>query len=175
MQAVDCFEWYVVRTKPKRERLASQSIRSSLGLEVCCPQVRYRKSTRRGRVWWVEAMFPGYIFVRFNQGEHSRAVRAAQGVLAILQFGGVIPALDPSFVSRLQADVGSDEQLVIHHGVHAGDSVEVAQGAMSGESGVVVEVLPAVERVRLLVEFLGEEREVEFDIADLLLSGRPDM
>lgn len=175
MEVGDGLAWHVVRTQPKREKVATQYLRNALDLEVCCPQVRYKKSTARGKVWWVEAMFPGYIFVRFNCHEHLRAVCGAQGVMKVLQFGDFVPTIDASFVDRLREELNEGEQIVIQHDVNEGDFLEVSQGPMAGHSGQVLEVKAAHERVKLLIEFLGEEREVEFDLADLLLARRPDM
>ena len=65
--------WYVLRTQTKRESLAAASLREMGGIEVLSPRLRYRKVTRRGKVWWVEAMFPGYILARFSLEEQERA------------------------------------------------------------------------------------------------------
>jgi len=63
---------------------------------------------------------------------------------------------------------------VIAHEVEIGDQFELVEGPLRGQFGDVVEVLPGKERVRLLVEFIGGEREVEVDFMSLLLPGRPD-
>ncbi|MGJ8672973.1 transcription termination/antitermination protein NusG [Rubritalea sp.] len=166
--------WYVVRSQPKRERLAAKSLRESLGLEVVCPLVRFQKVTRRGKVWWSEAMFPGYLFVKFDRALHGRAVKYAQGVLSVVHFGEVMPSLSEEFVGQLQDELGEAEEVVITHQVKAGESYELADGPLGGQMGEVIEVLPANERVRLLVNFIGSDREVEVDLLSLLLPGRPD-
>ncbi|MFC5050709.1 transcription termination/antitermination protein NusG [Rubritalea spongiae] len=170
----DAMAWYVVRSQPKRERLAASSLREALGIEVVCPIVKYQKVTRRGKVWWSEAMFPGYLFARFDRSQDGRAVQYAQGVLTLVQFGDYVPALSDSFMRSLKDELGDTEEVEIAHSVEAGESYEIAGGPLMGEMGEVVEVLPARERVRLLVEFIGGEREVELDIYSLLLPGRPD-
>ena len=166
--------WYVVRAQPKRERIAARSIRETMGVEVVCPLVKFLKATRRGKVWWSEAMFPGYLFVKFNRKEQERGVRYAQGVLTIVKFGESMPVVPSAFVESLNEQLGEQEEVVIAHEVEVGDQFELAEGPLRGQLGDVVEVLPGNERVRLLVEFIGGEREVEVDFMSLLLPGRPD-
>lgn len=166
--------WYVVRSQPKRERIAAANLRSQLGLEVLCPLVRYVKVTRRGKVWWSEAMFPGYLFARFDRMLHERAVRYAQGVMTVVQFGENMPEVPENFLHMIQEGLGGDEVVVLSRMVQPGDVLEVAHGPLAGQSGDVIEVLPGAERVKLLIEFLGGAREVVLDLYSLLLPERPD-
>lgn len=165
--------WYVVRSQPKRERLAARSLREGLRLEVVCPLVKFQKITRRGKVWWSEAMFPGYLFAKFDQNEHERAVKYAQGVLALVHFGDKMPSVSEGFMRQLSEQLIDTEEVVISHKLEVGGSYEIADGPLTGQAGEVLEVMPASERVRLLVEFIGGNREIEIDLLSLLLPGRP--
>ena len=166
--------WYVVRAQPKRERIAARSLRETMGVEVVCPLVKFHKATRRGKVWWSEAMFPGYLFVKFNRKQHERGVRYAQGVLTIVKFGESMPVVPSMFIESLIEVLSEQEEIIIAHEVEIGDQFELVEGPLRGQIGDVVEVLPGKERVRLLVDFIGGERELEVDLMSLLLSGRPD-
>ena len=53
--------WYCLRTQTKREHLAAASLWEIGGIEVLSPRLRYKKVTRRGKVWWVEPLFPGQL------------------------------------------------------------------------------------------------------------------
>lgn len=170
----ECYQWYAVRAQPKRERIAAKSLRESLDLEVVCPLVKFRKMTRRGPVWWSEAMFPGYLFVRFDREQHARAVGYAQGVLSLVKFGEYLPHVPADFISALVGQLGESDEMTLVHSVEVGDQFEIADGPLQGQVGDVVEVLPAKDRVRLLVEFIGGEQELEVDLLSLLLPGRPD-
>ena len=88
--------WYCLRTQTKRENLAAAALREMGGIEVLSPRLRYKKATRRGKVWWVEALFPGYILARFSLSEQERAVSYAKGVSRILRFGGSAPTVPAS-------------------------------------------------------------------------------
>lgn len=59
--------WFCLRSQPKHEKIAATHLlRTIAGIEVFSPRLRIRRQTRRGVVWFVEALFPGYLFARFD-------------------------------------------------------------------------------------------------------------
>ncbi len=171
-------EWFCVRTQTKREHIAAGHLRDVEGVEVFCPRLRYRKATRRGKIWWMEALFPGYILAKFNLSEMERAVTFCQGVRGLVRFGSEIPAVPTAFVESLRKEVRSraesDEELFsVSPVIEAGDEVEIAHGPLQGMRGTIVSVAPAVERVKILLEFLGQPHAVDVDLFSILLPRRP--
>ena len=79
--------WFCARTLPKHEHIAAAGLRRQLNLECCSPRLRFRKMTRRGVVWFVEAMFPGYLFAEFIYSELHRRVEHLPGVPGLVEFG----------------------------------------------------------------------------------------
>ncbi|MGB1936368.1 MAG: transcription termination/antitermination protein NusG [Akkermansiaceae bacterium] len=172
------YAWYCVRTKPKREHIAAKAMDQLEGVQSFCPRLRYRKATRRGKVWWVEAMFPGYVFAFFSRTENERNIVHTNGVMTILKFGDYVPEIPGSFIAELHEQMqafseGEDDTITLEPAVSVGDEVEIAHGAFQGFQGTVVEVLPAQERVKLLTEFLGNRQVVETDLLSLLLPNKP--
>ena len=167
--------WYCLRSKTKREHVAAAHLAEAGGAaEVFCPRIRFRKATRRGKVWWVEAMFPGYFFARFALAERKRFVLATQGVTGIVHFGEEIPEVPGALVEELRRAVPEeDATLELRSQALPGDEVEIAGGPLRGQKGQVMEVLPARERVRVLIEFLGNDHPVDLDLLDLILPRRP--
>ncbi|MGJ8696826.1 MAG: transcription termination/antitermination protein NusG [Verrucomicrobiaceae bacterium] len=170
--------WYVLRSQVKREGMAARNLAQLEGVEVFLPKLRYLKTTRRGKVWWVEPLFPGYLLAKFDRVESARAVTHAHGVSHLVGFGDQVPAVPEGFVESLRAEVAKyqrDEgEIVVGWKVEVGAEVEIADGPFKGMEGKVVEVRPAAERVSLLLDFLGEEHPVEVDLYSLILSG-PDL
>lgn len=170
--------WYCVRTKPKQEHLAAKSLAQLEEVRSFCPRLRYRKATRRGKIWWVEAMFPGYVFAFFSRPAHERDVVHTHGVMKLLKFGDYVPEIPADFIAELIAQMqgqeeGDRDMLTVEPKINKGDEVEIAHGALQGFQGTVVQVLPAHERVRLLVEFLGKPQVIETDLFSLLLPNKP--
>src|ERR1041385_1328942 len=58
--------WVLLRSQPKHQHSAAAHLRRHEGIEVLNPRVRFARPTRQGRVWVTEALFPNYIFARFD-------------------------------------------------------------------------------------------------------------
>lgn len=159
--------WYCVRTKPKKERMAAANVASMHGLEVFCPQIRFRRKTVRGPVWFQEAMFPGYIFVRFDMVEMMRAVSHAPGVLNIPVFNDRYVPIPESVIDSLRQDL--DETGTVDAGMplEEGDETTILEGSMRGLKVKVIKVMQAEERVAVLLEMLGTLVEAEFPASAL--------
>ena len=171
-------EWFCVRTQTKREHIAAGHLREVEGVEVFCPRLRYRKATRRGKIWWVEPLFPGYLLAKFKIAEMERAVTFCQGVRGLVRFGSGIPAVPDAFVETLRQEVrnrseGDEELFSVSPVIQAGDEVEIAHGPLQGMHGTIVSVAPAAERVKILLEFLGQPQAVDVDLFSILLPRRP--
>jgi transcription antitermination factor NusG len=52
---------------------------------------------------------------------------------------------------------------VIDEALRPGDVVQISDGAMSGLQAVVMRVMPARQRVAILIDFLGRQTAVELD------------
>lgn len=153
--------WFCLKAQPKHEHLAAAALRRHLGLECLSPRIRFRKNTRRGPVWFVEAMFPGYLFARFVFAEAHRHVQSVHGVSTIVRFGARVAAISDATVASLREASGDEEMFVFNPEPQVGDEVQIAEGAFQGLEAVVTQVLPAKERVKVLLEFLGRTIEAE--------------
>lgn len=165
--------WFCLKAQPKHEHLAAQSLRKLLGLECFAPRIRFRKKTQRGMVWFVEALFPGYLFARFVFAENHRNVQYAPGVSTIVRFGEWISAIEDTTIEQLRlASSGDNEVVVVDPEPKIGDAVQIAGGALQGLEAVVTQVLPARQRVKVLLEFLGQTIEAEI-AAPKIISNTP--
>lgn len=170
-------QWFCVRTQTKREHIAAGHLRELEGVEVFCPRLRYRKATRRGKVWWIEPLFPGYVLAKFDIATMERAVTFCQGIRGLVRFGSEIPAVPDDFVESLRQEIRNrsedDELFSVAPVIEAGDEVEIAHGPLQGMRGTIVAVAPAAERVKVLLEFLGRPHAVDVDLFSILLPRRP--
>ncbi len=124
--------------------------------------------TNRGPVWFVEAMFPGYLFTKFVYSKQHRAVEASHGIRGIVRFGDGLATLPENLVAGLQSRVGAEEVVTIESSIKIGDAVEIIEGPFQGLEVVVTNLLPAKERIRVLFEFLGRPLEIEISTAKVL-------
>jgi transcriptional antiterminator RfaH len=160
--------WYCLRTQHKHEHIAAAHLRILEGVTVFCPRIRFKRATRQGLVWVTEAMFPGYLFARFELLEMHRQVRYAQGVSGIVQFADRYPTIDEEALEQLRAHTGDSEVKELNYKLSQGDEVKIVEGALAGLEAVVVQVLPAKERVKILMDFLGRKIEAEVEHTSIL-------
>ena len=160
--------WFCLRTQPKHEHLAATALRRQLQIPCFSPRLRFRKATRRGAVWFVEAMFPGYLFAQFVYPLQHRRVQHSSGIHGIVHFGDFVATLDSGTVEALQQKTGEEEILTIDPEIQVGQSVRIAEGPFQGLEALVTRLLPARERVRVLLEFLGRSVETEISTPKVL-------
>ena len=158
---IDNALWFCLKTQPKHEHLAATALRRHLGIRCFSPRVRFRKPTRRGAVWFVEAMFPGYIFAEFTFARQHRQVEYSSGVQGVLRFGDQVATVDPTLIANLQEKAGDEEMVTFNPEIEVGQSVQIAEGPFQGIEALVTQLLPARERIRVLLEFLGRSVEME--------------
>lgn len=153
--------WYCIKARTRQERSAKLALQGEAGLEVFCPMLRFERARKSGRVRVTEAMFPGYLFAKFEYARQFRMVATTNGVSTIVSFGG-IPAVVPEDVIReLRDSVAEGETVEIPTSVSIGEEVQVVEGPFQGIRAIVTGLVPARARVTVLLELLGMEREVE--------------
>ena len=162
--------WYCVQAKHKHEHIAAAHLRELKGVIVFCPRIRFRRETRMGVAWVTEALFPGYLFAQFDLVRMQRVVGYAPGVRSIVRFANRYPIIDEVTVAQLSEHVGEKEIKVIDYEPSQGDNVKLAGGAFAGLDAVVTQILPARDRVRVLMEFLGRKVEAELERSAVLRS-----
>lgn len=161
--AIGDMAWYCARTQPKHEHIAARNIKSRLGLEVFNPRLRVERATRRGVVRLIEPLFPGYIFVRCDLAERVDDVRYTNGVSTLVHFGNRIPAVPDEVIGELAECFEAELPIDVEDRLIPGSQVTVAEGPLLGSQGVIVRVLPARQRVQVLLDFLGQATLTEVD------------
>jgi transcriptional antiterminator RfaH len=157
--------WYCVRTQPKHEHIVAASLRLLEDVEVFNPRIRQRRLTRRGPVWFTEALFPNYVFARFELEASLASIRYAMGVSDVVHFGGRWPTIADSEVAALQECMAGQELKTFDVEFSPGDEVTLSEPAFYGVPAVVLASLPAKKRVKVLLDILGRQTiaEVSWD------------
>ena len=160
--------WFCLRTQPKREHIAAACLRQISDVETFCPRVRFRKRTNRGPVWFVESMFPGYLFARFDYPTLHRRIRLGPGISGFVQFGDRLALLPDPLISEIKTRVGTDEVVEVNQGFEPGQNVQIAQGPFQGLEALVTRLISARDRVEILLEWMGRSLHAEASVADLV-------
>ena len=164
--------WFCVLTQPKHEHIAAAGLEKVGGFEVFNPQIRFRRATRRGPVWFTESAFSGYIFARFNLKQHLDVVRYSPSVSKVVHFNSGYPSIPEDQMQDLRTIFGSDETLILSSELSAGDTVRIVGGAFHDLLAVIQQVLPAKQRAMALLEFLGQKTTVELGLESIVVEER---
>lgn len=164
--------WYCARTQPKHEHIAAANLTKQLGLEIFHPRLRLERATRRGAVRVIEPLFPCYIFMRCALEERLNEIRYINGISSLVHFGAKIPVVPDHVIEELRQCFDSEEPMAVQDPVRVGAEVTVAEGSLLGSQGIVVRVLPAKQRVQILLDFLGRTTLAEVDRRSLIVEDR---
>jgi transcriptional antiterminator RfaH len=154
-------QWFCLRSRSKHEHIAARHVNRLGGIEVFLPRIRFRRTRRQGPIWVTEALFPNYLFARFTWHTQVRLVRHAPGVSDVVHFGGRWPTIPDEAMQELRWRFADESVHVIRDPLSPGDEVRISGGAFHGLAGVIARVMPARERVAVLLEFLGRQTAVE--------------
>jgi transcriptional antiterminator RfaH len=163
--------WFCLKSQPKHEHIAAAHLRQNSAVGVFLPRIRFKRATRRGTVWVTEALFPGYLFARFDWQSTLRQVQHSRSVRGVVHFGERWPAIPDAVIHELQQAIGSTGLHTIPENLKPGDDVEITEGAMRGLRAVVTRVLPGRERIAVLMEFLGRQTMIELPRHFLIKEG----
>jgi len=161
--------WYCLRTQTKREHIAAAMLSKEVKIEVFCPRISHVRKTRNGKKRFVEALFPGYLFAKFDYENQSRLVIYNQGIKTIVEQGGrrVVPG---HVIRELRDSLSSDLIEAPDPSTAVGANVEFISGALKGLSARVLAQMPGGQRVEILLELLGREIQLETNVSDIALA-----
>jgi transcriptional antiterminator RfaH len=118
-------------------------------------------------------MFPGYVFAEFTFATQHRQVEYSSGIQGVVRFGDQVATVDPSLIVSLQEKAGAEEMVTFNPEIEVGQSVQIAEGPFQGVEALVTRLMPARERIRVLLEFLGRELEMEVPAPKVLPVASP--
>jgi transcriptional antiterminator RfaH len=156
-----------LRSQPKHEHIAAAHLQQN-NVDVFLPRIRFKRSTRTGSVWVTEALFPNYLFARFDWVHSLRLVCHSRGVSGVVHFGLHWPVVPHEAIEEMRACLGTNEVHVIAPEIAPGDAVLIAGGCMHGLKAIVTQVMPGKKRVAVLLEFLGRQTSIKLDVSMLV-------
>jgi transcriptional antiterminator RfaH len=157
--------WFCLRSQPKHEHIAAAHLRQRTDTEVFVPRIRFKRMKRQTVVWVTEALFPNYLFARFDWHSSLRQIYYSPGICDVVHFGTHWPVIADEIIDDLRASLGNTEIQIIPSEVAPGDPVKIVGGSFHGLQAVVSSVQPSAKRVAVLMEFLGRQTAVEVDLA----------
>ena len=156
--------WYALRSKSRKEDVVWRQVLSQ-GFEAYYPRMRVHPVNPRARK--IIPYFPGYLFVRMDLEAVGLSVfQWMPHTLGLVSFGGEPATVPDHLVYAIHKRV--DEINVaggeVFDGLKPGDTIWISDGPFRGYEAIFDARLPGSERVRVLLEFLGNKRRVPLDL-----------
>ena len=129
--------WFCLKSQPKHEHIAAAHLRQNSAVGVFLPRIRFKRATRQGTVWVTEALFPGYLFARFDWQSSLRQVQHSRGVRGVVHFGERWPAIPDAVIHELLQAVGETGLHTIPENLKPGDDVEITSGVSAADQLIV--------------------------------------
>ena len=151
--------WYVIQTKPKKEKIAAVNISSS-SIEVFFPKMETVACIYGRQRMVIKSLFPGYIFARFDPFKSYRLVNYTSGVACVLGFNEPSPVSD-EIIEVIKRRV--DKNCVVQKALHlkARDRVRVRTGPFTDLMGIFERWTSDEGRIRVLLNLLNYDAKVE--------------
>ena len=143
-------EWYLVRTKPGKERWVSDQL-SAILPEAFLPMLEAR-SPRWGKMAWsVTPLFPCYVFARFDLRARYFDIRYMTGVQGIVSAGCDPLAVPTSVVDEIKRRGVNGVVKIEPKAFGHGERVRVVAGPFRGFDAIFERYLSGAERVAILL------------------------
>ena len=152
--------WFLLQYKPNSHHLALRNLNRQ-GFETFLPtqKVVQRKSTVF--VQQLKPLFPGYMFVAFEQESASwRQINSTIGVSQLVSFDGQPRRLPIDLVSGLMLRCDASGEMLSPAQLLAGDEVQVLSGPFA-DFIATVENIDASHRIWVLIDFMGRAARME--------------
>jgi transcriptional antiterminator RfaH len=163
--------WFVAQLKPNAEAIAKRNLLQQ-GIRFFAPFEEGTARKARKLVQVRKALFPGYLFVSFDQDvARWRAVNSTMGICKLVSFAENRPAQVPlGIISSLMRRCDSSGKLLPLRYLQSDDAVRVTNGPFADFIGTV-EQIASNQRIWVLLDILGKNTRVAIRSADLRLAG----
>lgn len=156
--------WYAMRSKPRKEEVLWRHLRTQ-DFETFFPRLRVHPVNPRSRK--LRPYFPGYLFVHTDLDEVGLSTfQWMPHGAGLVTFGGEPSLVPENLIYELRKRVLEIEAVggEVFDGLKQGDVVKISEGPFRGYDAIFDTRLPGSERVRVLLELLGSQRQVPLEL-----------
>ncbi|MBI5206387.1 MAG: hypothetical protein HY934_01200 [Candidatus Firestonebacteria bacterium] len=159
--------WYVIQTKPKNEDLVDTRLKNE-GFEVFNPKIEKYIHRNNKKILGYECLFPNYIFVNFNLGEHFRLIKWTHGVNKIVGCGDNPVPISEKIITFIRERTTS--QGIIKHikQFEQGDKVRIKTGHFKDLIGILEHPVSSQGRIKVLLNLLNYQCKLDLHQSEVV-------
>jgi transcriptional antiterminator RfaH len=152
-------KWYVVQSKPREEERALHFLKEK-GFQTYLPRMEVVKVRKFKNVKSKQALFPGYLFCRFDKDENLGHVRWTQGVKKLLPESVSPMFVDDEIVQAIHS-LEQEDGVIRQQPLQKNDQVRIARGPLKDLLGVFDHWSSDQGRIKVLLNFINYQASVE--------------
>ena len=161
-------KWYVIHTYSGYENAVAAAIMKAaenrnmqdLIRDVNIPMEKVTEYTDNGEKTVERKVFPGYVLCKMILTDESwHLIHNVRGATGFVGAGGKAVPLTEQEIYDLGVE---HHEIVVGYAV--GDTVRVIDGPLTGFTGIVEELEPEKDRVRVVVSMFGRETPVDLNL-----------
>ncbi len=152
--------WYLLYTKPKSEDRVCINLNND-GFETLNPKLIERRYVRGAAKDVVCALFPCYVFVRFNLLRDYHRIIYTRGVKRVVGCGRWPLPVDEALIESIRSRMQNGIVPIRPKRFNPGDRVVIHAGPFSGIEAVFEREMKGTERVSVLLDTLNARVSVE--------------
>ncbi len=152
MSTLDVASWYLVRTKPHKERWVCDQL-AGCAAEVFLPLLRTRGRLKVA----LSPLFPCYLFARFDLHRDYFTVKYTSGVRGLVSAGREPLAVPAPIIEELRQRCSDGAVELPRKAFGRGERVRVVSGLFRGFEAIFERYLSSSERVAVLLEAIQAE------------------
>jgi len=146
--------WYLVRTKPQKERWVQDQLKN-IAKEAFLPLLRGRTRCFGRTITTIKPLFPCYMFACFNLQERYFDVKYTVGVHSLISVGGE-PAMVPVTIIDEIKRRGTDGIVELpQRKLDPGQKIRIVDGPFRDIEAIFDRYLSGSERVAILLDAIG--------------------
>ncbi|HEX8474387.1 MAG TPA: transcription termination/antitermination NusG family protein [Pyrinomonadaceae bacterium] len=145
--------WYVIHTNPRQEERANNNL-TAWQVTTFSPKIRERRLNpfTGAPTYITKALFPRYIFARFDAHDFLHKVRFTRGVHSVVSFGESPTPVDDEIIRLIQSRADENGFIKINDDFKPGDKVVIKDGPLQSLIGVFERETSEAHRVMILLE-----------------------
>ena len=142
--------WYLIKTKPRQEKIAKQNLENQ-DYDTFCPIAKINNR--------LVVLFPGYLFVQLNKKTQNWSpINSTKGVSHFVKFGLNFAKVPTSVIEFIKTNQHiTTEKLKNLYKFKPGDKVQITNGVFENYMAIFKCYKPD-DRVILLMNLIGREQ-----------------
>lgn len=154
--------WYCIHTKPNREDTICSRLAPFPDIEAFSPKMRLKKYIKSRLTEVREALFPAYVFLRFDPLKYFHMIRYTRGVRRFVgDCAGAAYEVDECIIEAIRSRMVNGYVNIHDAGLEPGQKVVILDGPFKGITGLFLSETKPRERILILLNMIESQTRLE--------------